>query len=243
MSRPFRFKRFEIRQEGSAMKVGTDGVLLGAWYGMPSADDAAALDIGTGTGLIALMTAQRGEAAGLRVDAVEIEAASYAQATENVATSPWASRVRVHNMSIQDYARCTTEKYALIVSNPPYFTQALKCPDPARTTARHTTELSYSELAACAAELLADEGRFAVILPHEQAQEFIDITQDHGLTLTRRTDVLPAPTSQPKRALMEFAHNGYACPASVDTLVIENGARHEYSYEYRALTKDFYLKF
>lgn len=273
----FRFKRFVVRQERAAMKVGTDGVLLGAWCGPAPADRSnvhaespeysaaqcsmpgigRALDIGTGTGLIALMIAQRSESDGFEIDAIEIDAESAHQARANADASPWAERIAIVHDSIQSFAQTSLHKYDLIVSNPPYFSRSLTCPDAARTTARHTESLSPAELARCAAALLSRRGRFAVILPHENAAGFIADAAAHSLALARRTDVLTTPTSRPKRAMLEFvqaettrettpeiAAGGGAAPAvEPHTIVIESDGRHGYSPEYVALTRDFYLKF
>lgn len=247
------------------MKVGTDGVLLGAWCRIGRREPAdnrppRALDIGAGTGLLALMVAQRWEEMRIDVDAVEIDGDSFHEARYNIGASPWAARVMVYNMSIQDFAADDRQPYDLIVSNPPYFSSSLKCPDWARTTARHTTRLTYGELIDCGARLLAEHGIFAVILPYDSADGFVALTEQRGLRLHRRTDVLPTPHSTPKRSLMEFSktgrnspkraaeadtkHHSVSSPAfSHDTLTIESGERHVYSPEYIELTRDFYLKF
>lgn len=235
----FTFKQFAVRQEGSAMKVGTDGVLLGAWCSIPS-DAGRALDIGTGTGLIALMTAQRGTK--IMVDAIEIDAMSAEQAQRNVADSPWADRITVIRDDIREFAAAEQCIYDLLVTNPPYFTESLLPPDKARTTARHTTLLDHGQLVAAAAKLLGAEGIFATILPFAQAETFIALAIRNGLHLARRTDVCPTPDSPPKRTLMEFSRRITIRP-STGILVIESGQRHRYSEEYKALTQDFYLKF
>lgn len=220
------------------MKVGTDGVLLGAWCKIPSGAGRV-LDIGTGTGLIALMTAQR--SADLAIDAIEIDEASAEQARRNVSDSPWSDRIAVIQDDICQFAASAQHAYDLIVSNPPYFAGSLLPPDKARTTARHTTLLDHRQLAASAAKLLATKGVFAVILPFAQAENFIGFAAENGLHLTHRTDVCPTPDSPPKRTLMEFSPLRMPHP-TVDILVIESGRRHQYSAEYTALTRDFYLK-
>lgn len=237
MSGNFRFKRFEVSHDGPAMKVGTDGVLLGAWCTVAEGT-ARALDIGTGTGVIALMLAQRGEGWGMSVDAAEVEAGVAAQARRNFETSPWSDRMRVHNVAVQELAG--EAGYELIVSNPPYFDESLLPPDPARMAARHTKLLTHAELAAAAARLLAPEGVLAVVLPYVHAENFIALAGAGGLNLSRRTDVCTTPGAIPKRALLEFR----CTPAGAcrETLVVQV-AHETYTDHYRALTKDFYLKF
>lgn len=243
MSRPFRFKRFTIVQEVSAMKVGTDGVLLGAWCGV-DANDRTALDIGTGTGLVALMVAQRGEDNPLAVDAVEIDAPTAEEARVNVGNSPWHDSVTVHAVSVQDFARTADRRYDLIVSNPPFFSDSLLPPDGARTAARHTVSLDYDGLVRVAAELLAERGRLCVVIPHEHAAGFRIMAQSCGMGLRRLTAVIPKPGVLPKRALMEFVREPYVpLVPHEEELLIELGSRHEYSDAYKELTRGFYLKF
>ena len=231
----FRFKQFEVHQQRSAMKVGTDGVLVGAWASVQP-EDRAILDIGTGTGLIALMLAQRNPEA--KVIGVEIDAESAAQARENVDRSPWSDRVEIVESAVQEFA--TDERFDLIVSNPPYFVDSLKCSDDSRTTARHTDSLSFAELMRSAARLLKPEGRFAVIVPAEAA---LSVIAAGSLHLLRRCDVMTKPTAgAPKRVMLEFSPQ-FGGAAVRETLTIGDGTARGYSPEYRALTREFYLKF
>ena len=154
----FKFQQFTVRQEHCAMKVGTDGTLLGAWAN----GGRSVLDIGTGTGLIALMMAQRFPEA--RVTAIDIDQAACLQAHDNVAASPFASRIQIVQADVADYE---AEPFDVIVSNPPYFVESLTCPDYQRTTARHTASLTYQTLMCSAFRLLSDEGRFSVIIPFD----------------------------------------------------------------------------
>lgn len=218
------------------MKVGTDGVLVGAWAGVrPS--DRRMLDIGTGTGLIALMLAQR--AAGVRIVGVDID--DVAQARENAAASPWSDRLTFVRCPVQAYA--PAERFDLIVSNPPFFVDSLTCPDAGRTTARHAVRLPFDELRDAVVRLLAPEGRFAVVLPVAEADRFIALSRDR-LALTRRTDVRTTPRRAPKRSLLEFVHAaGVEREPVCGELAIGTGEHEQYSAEYRALTRDFYLKF
>ena len=230
----FQFKQFTIHQQRSAMKVGTDGVLIGAWASV-RANDRTILDIGTGTGLIALMLAQRNPEA--EVVAVEINSESAAQARDNVAASPWSDRVTVEECAVQDFV--SDLKFDLIVSNPPYFVDSQKCPDGSRNTARHTDTLSFSELMKAAERLLAPDGRFAVIVPAESAMSVIAAGNMH---LVRRCDVRTKPSAQPKRVMLEFSPR-FEGAALRDELTIGDGTNGGYSPEYVALTRDFYLKF
>ena len=204
------------------MKVGTDGVLLGAWVALGAADRLL-LDVGTGTGVIALMLAQRSPAAG--VTALDIDAACAEQARANADRSPWGGRVTTCCAPVQEYR--PEEPFDLVVSNPPYYDRSLLPPDAGRTTARHTVALTHGELIAAACRLLAPEGRLAVILP--------------AVEVRRLTEVWSTPRSGVKRCLMEFVR-GDAAELRTDRLVIEE-APGRFTEEYRRLTGDFYLKF
>lgn len=230
----FRFKQFEVCQQRSAMKVGTDGVLIGAWASVQPGDRAI-LDIGTGTGLIALMLAQRSAEA--QVVGVEIDKDSAAQARENFENSPWSERLHVEECPVQEFS--PEERFDLIVSNPPYFVDSLKCTDDSRTTARHTDSLSFVELMRAVSRLLKPEGRFAVIVPAEAA---LSVISAGSLHLLRRCDVSTKPTGQPKRVMLEFSPR-FAGAATRENLTIGDGTAGGYSAEYKALTREFYLKF
>lgn len=218
------------------MKVGTDGVLLGAWAGVrPS--DRRMLDIGTGTGLIALMLAQRAPEAS--VTGVDID--DVAQARENGDASPWGDRVVFERCPVQEFR--APEPFDLIVSNPPFFVDSLTCPDEGRTAARHAVHLPFDELRDAVLRLMAPAGRFAVILPTTEAERFLAVCAGR-LALTRRTDVRTTPRHPAKRALMEFSRTGVADAAPETSELTVGTGRHEcYTPEYRALTRDFYLKF
>ena len=233
----FEFKQFRICQDGAAMKVGTDGVLLGAWAGLDG-HEKHILDVGTGTGLIALMAAQLTQEA--IIDAVEIDAGAARQATENGKASPWPDRIRVHHTTIQEFSRRATLRYDHILSNPPFFVRSLKAPDASRTTARHADTLSFIDLACAAHQLLAPQGRLSVIYPTGEAAAFETAAREKGLFCTRKTTVRGTPDGVPKRVLMEFTKQEGVCRK--ETLTIELD-RHRYTDEYIALTRDFYLKF
>lgn len=230
----FKFKQFTIHQDKCAMKVGTDGVLLGAWA---KCDEATTvLDIGTGTGLIALMLAQRSNAI---IDAIEIDTDACLQAKENFKNSSWNNRISLINQSFQDYANETGKKYDLIVSNPPYFQNSLHAPGEQRSTARHNKELELNDILSGASKLLADKGTLSIILPYIEGVLFITHAADEGLYCVRQTNVLPKPKAATKRLLLEFQKTK---KTFVDQdLIIESGNRHEYSENYKELTRDFYL--
>ena len=235
----FRFKQFTVRQEASAMKVGTDGVLLGAWFGATGAERRV-LDVGTGTGLLALMAAQRLPWAE-RIDAVEIEGAAASEAARNAADSPWGDRVVVHCVDFNEYSRGEgLEKYDLVVSNPPYFNGSYKSPEAERTAARHAELLTSDDLLAGVCRVLEPErGRFAAIFPYENAAVFVAKAASAGLFCNRLTEVYSKPGSGIKRLMGEFSFTKRLLTA--DRLVISDEGG-EYTAEHRALTKDFYLK-
>ena len=239
----FRFKQFTILQDRCAMKVGTDGTLLGAWVDLSGAEKI--LDIGTGTGLIALMLAQRspqglGILSPVNIDAVEIDLNSSIQARENVERSPWSNRVKVENYSIQKYTDICQKRYDLIVSNPPFFENASKAAKRARTVARHTDFLSQVDLLQAAVKLLSETGKLAVIYPVEQAQNFQKMAEDFGLFCQIKLYVKPMPEIPTKRILMELSKN--KLPLQENTLIIA-AKQYIYTPEFITLIKDFYLKY
>jgi tRNA1Val (adenine37-N6)-methyltransferase len=237
----FRFKQFCVRQAGAAMKVGTDGVLLGAWARIDGTEGRI-LDIGTGTGLIALMAAQRAPLA--QIDAVEIDEAAFRQAQANAAASPWSDRICIYHTKVQDFGLTTTHGYNHILANPPFFVNSLKAPDAARSSARHADELPLEALASAAARLLASQGRLSVIYPSEEAERFEALLRPLGLFCRRKTRVRGRADKPVKRILMEFSPlpSGHETEPEEDELTIES-APLTHTAEYIALTRDFYLKF
>ena len=240
----FSFKQFTIRQDKCAMKVGTDGVLLGVLAPVLLDDNnlvSNILDIGTGTGLVAIMLAQRclGRAA---VIGVEIDSDAATQAVENASKTPW--KIDVYNNSIQGFAHECQEKFDLIVSNPPYFINSLKAPEKNRNTARHTDELSFQDLAHCASKLLSADGKFSVIIPYSSENEFINIAEKEKLQVETIVHVIPKPGKEIKRSVITFCkcENKNVCNINVTQLLIETENRHCYSDEFKRLTADFYLK-
>lgn len=231
----FRFKQFTVRQADCAMKVGTDGVLLGAWHAI-GGQPARILDAGTGTGLIALMLAQRfGNA---QVTGVEIDSRAAKQAQRNIAESPFAERITIVNDAFQDY-HAEDGLFDLIVSNPPYFCNALENPDAARATARHASSLSFRSLLTGAARMLDDSGKLAVILPTESTEAFLSEAYISGLSLTAHTAVKTVERKQPGRHMLLLAKQPSATVLK-ETVCLQNpdGSRSEW---YQQQTKDFYL--
>lgn len=227
----FSFKRFTVYHDRCAMKVGTDGVLLGAWTPVSSA--RRVLDIGTGTGLISLMLAQRCSA---YIKALDIVPEAVEQAKFNVAASPWSDRIEVE---LQDICRYVSHNcFDVVVSNPPYFVNSLKCPDTRRNTARHTDSLDFESLIMAVTRLLSPEGVFSVIIPTDGMQLLVAIASQHGLYMSHQTLVHTKPEAEAKRVLLSFKRFPTKC--ITDSLVIEL-SRHIYSKEYIALTQDFYL--
>ncbi|NOQ28027.1 MAG: methyltransferase [Bacteroidales bacterium] len=232
----FKFKQFTIHQDKCAMKVGTDGVLLGAWADCVNAKSI--LDVGTGTGLISLMLAQRSSA---RIEAVEIDEVACIQAKENIKKSLWNDRIEIHNIPFQDFSKSTNEKYDLIVSNPPYFQNSLYAPDEKRTDARHNSNLKLDDLLNGALKLLSEKGKLSIVLPYLEGALFVLKAAENGLYCVRQTKVLPKPDRAPKRLMLEFMKE--KMPLVEQELIIELNKRHEYSEAYKNLTKDFYLAF
>lgn len=228
----FSFKHFTVYHDRCAMKVGTDGVLLGAWTDVSSV--RRVLDIGTGTGLISLMLAQRCPAS---IKAVDIVPEAVEQAKINVAASSWSDRIEVELHDICQYE--SEECFDVIVSNPPYFADSVRCPDSKRNTARHMDNLDFESLIKAVARLLAPEGTFSVIIPTDGMCLFVAIATRYGLHRIRETRVHTKPGAEPKRVLLAFKRFPTECVT--DSLTIEL-SRHIYSKEYIALTRDFYLK-
>ena len=238
----FRFKQFSVVNERSAMKVNTDGVLLGAVMSVLPTDKRL-LDIGTGTGTIALMAAQRLSAISecgeiVRVDAIDIDKDSADEAAVNFTNSPWSHSLRAHHLSLDDFKPQPGE-YDLIFSNPPYFEDSLTAPDQRKSTARHTSEgLSYRDIFEFAVSALSENGRVAFVLPAEQELPLCRYARMCGLHLFRITRVRTVPRKAPSRMIAEFAR--YKCENPEDTtLTIQSEGK--YTQEYLNLMKDFYL--
>ncbi len=236
MSKPFQFKEFTIQQDKTAMKVGTDGVLLGAWADLSNKPNSI-LDIGTGTGLIALQLAQRSESE--MIDALEIEPNAYEQAVDNFENSIWGDRLFCYHASLQEFVNEMDEKYDLIISNPPFYTNTFKEVELKRATARHTTDLSFSELLSATAKLLSSNGSCAFIIPFHEEDQFLHIAKKENLYPVKITRVRGNAQSEIKRSLLQLRFS--KGKLETDELIIEI-ERHLYTNDYKDLVKYFYLK-
>ncbi len=233
----FTFKQFHIDHSRCAMKVGTDGTLLGAWA--PIAPNARKiLDIGTGSGLIAIMAAQRHPSAS--ITAIDIDEDCVEQARQNASASPWAERIEVINSPLQEFH--PEEKFDVIISNPPYFADSMHSPDKQRTTARHTASLSFKDLTEGVLRLLKEDGLFAVILPTTESELLLSAARGRLFTW-RGCEVWSTPESGARRIMLELRKEPPQELALREKIIIEEGGRHVYSQDYKALTADFYLNF
>lgn len=233
---PFKFKQFVIHQDKCAMKVGTDAVLLGALADGSKA--ASILDIGTGTGIISIMLAQKTTA---EIDAIDIDDFAYEQAKENVRLSPWSSKINVYHISLQEYALSCRKKYDLIVSNPPYFVDASKAPAKARNKARHSEDsLPFDELAKGVEKLLRRGGHFCVILPYKESGLLRNKTQSLSLYCNTIIRICTKKGKIPKRVIMCFEHT--LKPIELKDLIIQK-EDNSYTKEYIELTKEYYVNY
>ncbi|MEI6048250.1 MAG: methyltransferase [Bacteroidota bacterium] len=231
----FNFKQFTIYQDKCAFKVGTDGVLLGACAYVTGVNRI--LDIGSGSGLIAIMLAQRCDA---EVIAIEPDQDSYTQTCNNVSLCKWCSRIKVEHTSLQNYYP-EKEKFDLIVTNPPYFSNSIRNPDMRKSSARHNDSLTSDEILEGVSRLLEDNGRFQLILPYVEGNVFIAEAHKYGLYCNNILKIKPLPTSEIKRLILSFSRE--RMNVTERFLTIEHGKRHEFTEDYINLTKDFYLKF
>lgn len=239
MSTLFKFKEFSIHQDKTAMKIGTDAVLLGAWVFLENEIESI-LDVGSGTGIIALMLAQRSFA--LIIDAVEIDNDAYEQTVTNFENSNWGDRLYCYHSSFQNFADEIAEEdetYDLIISNPPFYTDEFESKNDARNKARFTTSLSFNKLLKGVSKILSKKGKFAVIIPFKEEQGFVKLAKENNLFLNRVCHVKGNPSSAFKRSLLEFSFEDKKLIKENLTIEIK---RHQYTDEYINLTKDFYLK-
>jgi len=237
MSDSFKFKEFTVYQDKCAMKVGTDGVLLGAWA-QPK-DAYSILDIGAGTGIVSLQMAQRTFAE--TIDAVEIDAGAFEQTVDNFEQSDWGDRLFCYHTSIQNFVDEVEDKYDFIISNPPFFSAKFKknTISENRALARHSHKLSFEELLSATSKLLSKTGACAFIIPFESENIFLGLAEINGLFPNRITRVKGTENSSIKRSLLQLSFN--KSEVEISELIIEI-ERHVYTQDYIDLVKDFYLK-
>ena len=237
----FTFKQFSVNQDRCAMKIGTDGVLLGAWTPLIN-NPFNVLDIGAGTGILSLMLAQRSNAAPNNVgiiDAIEIDEDAYEQCVENFEASPWGDKLFCFHAGLDEFVDEPEDEYDLIISNPPFYTDDYKSDNTSRDLARFEDALPFEELIEAAALLLSDNGIFSVIIPYKEEERFVAMCKILDLFPLKITRVKGTPTSEIKRSLLAFCRMEQT--PLIDELIIEI-SRHNYTPEYIELTKEFYLK-
>lgn len=228
----FRFKQFTIHHDRCAMKVGTDGVLLGAWAKVEQAKRI--LDIGTGSGLIALMCAQRSAA---RVVGIEIDEAAARQAQENASASPFADRIEILHADVRTYAPIS--KFDCIVTNPPFYEEDILPPDTQRAQARNSATLDFRTLIENAINLLDEKGVIQMIIPYKSTLKVLGIAASHRLHLIARAHVISKPNTPPKRTLLTLSRHASDTPIKTEEILLTEGG--EKSKQFHALTQDFYL--
>ncbi len=217
------------------MKIGTDSILLGAWANCYNKENI--LDIGTGTGILALMLAQKGNK---NIFAIDIDENAVEQAKQNVNISKWKSEIKVLHSLLQEF-KTPVLKFEFIITNPPYFSNSLKSPQANRTTARHTYSLTHKDIIEFCKNNLSLNGKLAIVLPVVNENNFIKLSSQIGLSCNRKCFVKPNPKKEPHRLLLEFSFEKQI--TQVSEIIIENGTRHHYTDEYKQLTEEFYLSF
>ncbi|MEO0046331.1 MAG: hypothetical protein RL705_1522 [Bacteroidota bacterium] len=233
----FQFKKFTVNQDRCAMKIGTDGVLLGAWTPIEHRPFSV-LDIGAGTGILALMLAQRSSAE--QIDALEIDEEAFEQCVENFENSLWSDRLYCYHAGLDEFMEEPEDEYDLIVSNPPFYSENYKTESEQRDLARFQDALPFEDLIEAASVLLSENGIFSVIIPYKEESKFIGLAKECNLFPLKITRVKGTPTTDVKRSLLAFSF-AEKTNFPINELIIET-ARHQYTEDYIALTKEFYLK-
>ncbi|WP_452222312.1 tRNA1(Val) (adenine(37)-N6)-methyltransferase [Lacinutrix salivirga] len=236
MNKPFKFKQFTVNQDQCAMKIGTDGVILGAWSPIGQ-QPFAILDIGAGTGILSLMLAQRSNAE--VIDALEIDEQAYEQCVENFENSPWSDRLFCYHADLAEFTEEIEDKYDLIICNPPFYAEDYKTESKQRDLARFQDAMPFEHLLDSVSKLLIEDGVFATIIPFNEEAKFITLASAVNLKANKITRVKGNLSSEIKRSLITMSFS--ESEIKTNTLIIEN-ARHNYTDEYINLTKDFYLK-
>lgn len=236
MNKPFRFKQFTVNQDKCAMKIGTDGVLLGAWTTIDN-NPFSILDIGAGTGILSLMLAQRSQAE--VIEALEIDDNAFEQCVTNFERSPWNDRLFCYHAALQEYTEEIEDSYDLIVCNPPFYSEDYKTQNKQRDLARFQDAMPFEHLIFAASKLLSINGLFSVVIPFQEEDRFIALSSKVNLFPKRILHVKGNPDTEIKRSLLEFSYSKNSIKTT--ELIIEID-RHQYTKAYVDLTKDFYLK-
>lgn len=232
---PFQFKKFSVTQNNAAMKIGTDGILLGAWT--KTSNYKNGLDIGTGTGVISLMLCQR--IIEIQMDSIENSAGALKDAAINIKNSCWNKRINLINENFQNFI--PKKKYDLIISNPPFFSKSLRPENSERLMARHQEDLNFEDILKFSHKYLDTNGSLNLILPYSQKDKVHHLSRKYGLYIIRQCIVSPKPNKKPHRILMEFSFNNIE--TKNENLIIEENGRHQYSEDYKKLTREFYTIF
>ena len=233
--KPFEFKKFKIHQNNAAMKIGTDSILLGAWADL--SDKKKGIDIGSGTGIISIMLCQRNEI--LEIDSIEVSEKAVLDAKKNIKNCKWNERINLIHKDLRLFS--TENKYDLIISNPPYFQKSLKPKDLDRLKARHEVSLNYKDVLNFSEKHLLKNGTINLILPIDQKQELIEYAEKFGLYVSKECIVFPKPNKNPHRLLIELSKTKKTFESQ--SLTIENDGRHNYTDNYKKLTREFYAIF
>ena len=233
----FKFKQFAVNQDRCAMKIGTDAVLLGAWCPIDN-NPKSILDVGAGTGILALMLAQRTNAD--QIDALEIDEEAYEQCVENFENSPWADKLFCYHAALDEFVDDPEDEYDLIISNPPFYSEDFKTTDEQRDLARFQDAMPFEDLIEAADLLLSENGTFAVVIPYKEEERFIDLCAEYELYAVKATRVKGSQKTPIVRSLLAFKRYELSV-LTADELVVEIN-RHEYTDDYINLTQDFYLK-
>ena len=233
--KPFEFKKFKIHQNNAAMKIGTDSILLGAWADL--SDKKKGIDIGSGTGIISIMLCQRNEI--LEIDSIEVSEKAVLDAKKNIKNCKWNERINLIHKDLRLFS--TENKYDVIISNPPYFQKSLKPKDLDRLKARHEVSLNYKDVLNFSEKHLLKNGTINLILPIDQKQELIEYAEKFGLSVNKECIVFPKPNKNPHRLLIELSKTKKTFESQ--SLTIENDGRHNYTDNYKKLTREFYTIF